>query len=66
VNQVVQIHVNRKVLVHSDGDRFDERKMLENDPIAPGGSGLAGVSGLGFHRSSFLFSGATLFGATLV
>jgi hypothetical protein len=34
VNQVVEIHMHRQVLVHANGDRFDQRKMFEHDLVA--------------------------------
>ncbi|SPF49421.1 hypothetical protein SBA4_4060007 [Candidatus Sulfopaludibacter sp. SbA4] len=34
MNQVVEIHMYRKVFVNANGDRFDKWKMVEHDPIA--------------------------------
>src|SRR5450432_4610339 len=41
VNQIVEIHVNRQVFVHSDGDGLHQPKMLENDTIAQRSRNLA-------------------------
>ena len=34
VDQVVQIHVNRQVFVHTNGDRLYQRKVIEHDLVA--------------------------------
>ena len=34
VNQVVEIHVHRQVFVYANGDRLDQRKVIEHDLIA--------------------------------
>ena len=34
VDQIVQIHMHRQILVHPDGDGFHQRQMVENDTIS--------------------------------
>ena len=34
VNKVVQVHVNRQVFVNANGNRLDQRKVIEHDLIA--------------------------------
>ena len=52
MHQIIQVDVNGKVLVHSHGNRFDERQMLEHDAIPPCGPGWADLHGLGLHFGS--------------
>src|SRR5689334_12203306 len=50
MDQIVKINMDGKILVHPDGDRFHQRKMLEDDAIASSDlSGGGDLSGLGFH-----------------
>jgi hypothetical protein len=34
MDQVVQVYVDRKILVNANGDRFHQRKVLQHDPVA--------------------------------
>ena len=56
VDQVIEIYVHRKILVHPHSDCFHQRKMLENNPIAPRDlGGWGALSGLGFHLGCLSF-----------
>src|SRR5579864_8445665 len=56
VDQIIEIHMHRKILMHPHRNRLHQRKMLEYNPIAPGDLGGRGaLSGLGFHLSCLSF-----------
>ncbi len=49
VNQIVQVDVHRKILVHAHGDGLYQRQMLQHHPIAARLLGAGGDDGAGMR-----------------
>jgi hypothetical protein len=54
VNKVVQVYVNRQVFVNANGDRLDQRKVIEHNLIALF-LRLLGFAGFGHTGGSHVF-----------
>src|SRR5581483_7550674 len=52
MNQIIQVDVHGQVFMHSHGDGFDQRKMLEDDAIALGRLALNAGTILSLHQIS--------------